>query len=78
MMLFAAGQLDLQRAHRQALNRGLASAVYVKAMFSTGYDEANRAAFRAEDPEAPELVGLALRGPKNDVDKAIKGAKLHP
>ena len=47
-------------------------------MFSTGYDAANREAFRAEPANAPDLVGLALRGPRKDVDKAIKGLKLHP
>ncbi|UMM07838.1 DUF2000 family protein [Gluconobacter frateurii] len=78
MMVFAATRADLQRAHRQAIARGLTTAVYVKAMFSTGHDAANRAAYLAEDPDAPELVGLALRGPKKDVDKAVKGAKLHP
>ena len=25
-----------------------------------------------------DLVGLALRGPKKDVDKATKGSSLHP
>jgi hypothetical protein len=78
MMIYAAGPVDLARAHRQAIERGLESAVYVRAMFSTGHDEANRAAFLAEPAGAPDLVGLALRGPKKDVDKAVKGAKLHP
>lgn len=77
VMIMAATPGDLARAHRQALERGLTSAVYVRAMFSTGHDEANRAAFLAEDADAPDLVGLALRGPKKDVDKAIKGTRLH-
>ena len=46
-------------------------------MFSTGHDEANRSAFLAEDAERPDLVGLALRGPKKAVDKAIQGLSLH-
>ncbi|HPF76508.1 MULTISPECIES: DUF2000 family protein, partial [Phycicoccus] len=25
-----------------------------------------------------DLVGLALHGPKNAVDKVVKGARLHP
>ena len=40
-------------------------------------DAANRAVFAEEDPDAPNLVGLALRGPKKAVDKAVKGLKLH-
>jgi hypothetical protein len=47
-------------------------------MFATGHDAANRAAFEAEPTDTPDLVGLALRGPKKDVDKATKGCRLHP
>ncbi len=78
VLVFAATPEILLRAYRQAIERSLTRAVYVRAMFSTGHDEANRAAFLAEPPDQPDLVGLALRGPKKDVDKATKGASLHP
>ena len=78
MLVFAADGPTLQRTWRQSIERGLTRAVYVRAMFTTGHDAANRAAFLAEPPDAPDLVGLALRGPKKDVDKAAKGAALHP
>ena len=78
MLVFAAQAAGLQRAYRQAIERGLTRAVYVRAMFSTGHDAANRAAFLAEPADAPDLVGLALRGPRKDVDKATKGSSLHP
>jgi hypothetical protein len=78
MMIHAAGPEVLARAWRQAIERGLTRAVYVRAMFSTGHDAANRQAFLAERAEAPDLVGLALRGPRKDVDKATRGASLHP
>jgi hypothetical protein len=78
MLVFAATPEVLLRAYRQGIERGLTRAVYVRAMFSTGHDAANREVFRAEAAEAPDLVGLALRGPKKDVDKATKGASLHP
>jgi hypothetical protein len=78
MLIFAAGPETLLRAYRQGIERGLTRAVYVRAMFSTGHDAANRAAFLAEPAETPDLVGIALRGPKKDVDKATKGATLHP
>jgi hypothetical protein len=77
MLIFAAAPGDLLRAHRQALTRGLTCAVYVRAMFATGHDAANREAFRAEPAESPDLVGVALRGPRKDVDKATKGCTLH-
>lgn len=47
-------------------------------MFATGHDAANRQAFRAEPADSPDLVGLALRGPKKDVERARKGLTLHP
>lgn len=78
ILVFAASTEVLQRAWQQSLQRGLQRSAYVRAMFETGHDAANRAAFRAEPADAPDLVGLALHGPKKDVDKATKGARLHP
>lgn len=77
MLVFGATREQLQGAHRAALERGLSAAVYVSAMFSTGNDEANRAVFRAENPEDLDLVGLAVRGDRKQVDKAVKGLALH-
>lgn len=78
IMIMAADRGTLLRARRQARERGLACAAYVEAMFSTGHDAANREAFLAEPAEAPALVGIGLRGLRKDVDKAVKGASLHP
>ena len=78
ILVFAASTEVLQRAWQQSLQRGLQRSAYVRAMFETGHDAANRAAFRAEPADAPDLVGLALHGPKKDVVKATKGARLHP
>ena len=68
----------MTRAYHIGIERGLSRAVYVRAMFSTGHDAANRAAFKAELADSPDLVGVALRGAKRDVDKATKGLALHP
>lgn len=77
MLVFAADLALLQSAHRKGLERELTLIPYVQAMFSTGHDEANRQAFLAEDADNLNLVGLALRGPKKAVEKAIKGLTLH-
>lgn len=78
ILIFAATPEVLQRAWRQSIERDLTRAAYVRAMFATGHDAANREAFAREPAEAPDLVGLALRGPRKDIDKAAKGASLHP
>lgn len=77
MLVFAAGADGLARAWRVAIERELTRAFYVRAMFETGHDAANREVFRAEPAEAPNLVGVAVRGPKKDVDRATKGLRLH-
>ncbi len=76
MLVFAARPEGLLRAYQVGLEYGLTRAVYVRAIFATGHDAANRAAFKTEPPDAPDLVGLY--GPKKDLDKATKGSSLHP
>lgn len=77
MMIYKADPAGLLRAWRQSIERELTRAVYVRAMFATGHDQANRDAFRQEPVDAPDLVGIAMRGPKKSVDKAVKGLALH-
>jgi hypothetical protein len=46
-------------------------------MFSTGNDRDNRAAVQAVSRDKLDLVGIAVHGPKNAVDKTFKGSTLH-
>jgi hypothetical protein len=78
MLIFAAGPSELLRAHRISGENNLTTAAYVRGMFGTGHDAANREVFMAEPTEEPDLVGIAIRGPKKVIDKATKGARLHP
>jgi hypothetical protein len=78
MMIHTGDLSGLQRAFQQGHQRELTMAVYVSAMFSTGNDDDNRAVFSAEPADQPDLVGVALRGPKKMIDKAVKGLALHP
>ncbi|GJD62228.1 DUF2000 domain-containing protein [Methylobacterium frigidaeris] len=78
MLIFAATSEVLQRAWQQAIQRDLVRSAYVRAMFETGHDAANREVFAREPADAPDLVGLALHGPKKDIDRTTKGASLHP
>ena len=53
-------------------------AIFTDPLFGTGHDEANRAALAALPPDQMTIAGFAVHGPKNDVDRALKGLKLHP
>jgi hypothetical protein len=77
VLVYAAGGAALGLARSRALARGLAVAVYIEEMFKTGNDQDNRAAVRAVRPDGMSLVGLAAYGPKNAVDKILKGLPLH-
>jgi hypothetical protein len=78
VVVFEGSKENLTASHQRALGRGLTMAVYTADMFITGHDEANRAAVRAVGRDDLDLVGIALHGPKNAVDKVMKGAHLHP
>ncbi|MGY2067748.1 DUF2000 family protein [Blastococcus sp. SYSU DS0619] len=68
----------LARARERAVQRGLPTSVFTADLFATGGDVENRAAVRAVRAADLDLVGLALHGPKNAVDKVVKGARMHP
>jgi hypothetical protein len=68
----------LRHVHRRALERALPLAIYTAELFATGHDAANRAAVRVVPTDALDLVGVALRGPRNVVDRILKPARLHP
>lgn len=68
----------LQNARAKAVARADVSiAVYTRELFATGHDDANRAAVAAVASADLDLVGVALRGPRNAVDRMVKGARLH-
>ena len=78
VLIYAADAQALGRVRRQATGRGMDVAVYIEEMFKTGHDEDNRAAVRAVTAEEMSLVGVAVHGPRNSVDKVLKGLRLHP
>lgn len=70
---------DILRAARErAGSRGIPVAVYTRELFTTGHDAANRAAVAAVPAAGLDLVGIGLRGPRNAVDRVVKGAWMHP
>jgi hypothetical protein len=78
VLVFEASAAVLTAAHGKALDRGLPMSIFTADLFATGNDEDNRAAVRAVPRDALDLVGLAVHGPRNAVDKVVKGARMHP
>ncbi|MEU5598532.1 DUF2000 domain-containing protein [Streptomyces sp. NPDC020298] len=78
VLVFEATKETLTAAHTRALSRALPRAVFTSDLFATGHDRDNRAAVRAVGTGDLDLVGLAVYGPRNAVDKVVKGARLHP
>jgi hypothetical protein len=78
VLIYAADAPTLARVRGLAVGRELATAVYIEEMFKTGHDEANREVVRAVTADELPLVGLAVYGPRNAVDKVFKGLPLHP
>jgi hypothetical protein len=78
VLVFAASKEAITAARERAARRQLALAVYTSDMFRTGHDAANRAVVQAVAGDDLDLVGLAVHGPRNAVDKVVKGCVLHP
>lgn len=78
ILVFAGTGEALKAAHRRALERNERIAIYTRELFSTGHDEANRAAVAAVQGDALDLVGLAVHAERKSVDKITKGLALHP
>jgi hypothetical protein len=78
VLVYAATADELTAVHSRAVTRGLDVAVYIEEMFKTGNDEDNRAAVLAVEASELPLVGLAVYGPRNALDKVLKGLQLHP
>ena len=78
VVVYAADGETLSLAHQRALTRGMPMAVYTMDMFETGNDDDNRSVVRAVPAAELRFAGLALHGPRNAVDKVLKGVTLHP
>jgi hypothetical protein len=78
VLVFEASAEALTAAHSRANTRGLPMSIFTHDLFTTGNDTDNRAAVRAVPGSSLDLVGLATHGPRNTIDKIIKGTRLHP
>jgi hypothetical protein len=78
VLVMTADAALLRAARAKATARSdVAIAVYTRELFATGHDDANRAAVASVAAVDLDLVGVALRGPRNAIDRMVKGARLH-
>jgi hypothetical protein len=67
----------LAAAHQRALARNMPMSIFTAELFATGNDADNRAAVRAVATDELDLVGIALYGGRNQVDKVVKGSGMY-
>lgn len=77
LVMTAASELLRSVRSRASARDDVALAVYTRDLFATGHDDANRAAVAVVASDDLDLVGLAVRGPRNAVDRMLKGARMH-
>ncbi|MFH8571654.1 DUF2000 family protein [Streptomyces sp. NPDC017993] len=78
VLIFEGAKETITTSHSRALSRSLQCAVFTSDLFGTGNDRDNRAAVEAVGKDQLDLVGMAVHGPRNAVDKVLKGARMHP
>ena len=77
VILLAGTANVLTNIRNRANDSGIDTFAFIKEMFSTGHDDANRAVFAEHDATEANTVGIGLRADKKIVDKITKGARMH-
>lgn len=77
VLVFTADSEQLARARERAIERGFATSIYTRDLFATGDDVSNRRAVAEVSAADLDLVGVALRGPKNPIYRITKGLGRH-
>lgn len=77
MIIMKTNRDRLKTILNRANARQIPASVYIEDMFVTGHDAANRETVTRYATEVLPLVGLAVRGERKEIDKVVKGAKLH-
>jgi hypothetical protein len=78
VMVFEGSKEALATSYERAVSRDVSLSIFTADLFATGNDRDNRAAVGAVRSTDLDLAGLAVYGPRNAVDKIVKGARMHP
>jgi hypothetical protein len=77
VLVFAGTAAQLRRAYERLRGGGLRFSVFTEELFRTNNDGDNRAAVKAVRSDDLRLAGMAVRGERKLIDKALKGLSLH-
>jgi hypothetical protein len=78
VLVYEASAQKLKTVHERAVTRELDFAIYTAELFTTGHDDANRAAVKAVATADLDLVGIGIRAPHKLADGVLRGLKRHP
>ncbi len=77
IMIHSASGAQMQEMLQKALTKDVVISIYTEELFKTYNDEDNRAMIAQFATQDLNLVGVAIRGNKNQVDRLFKGFDLH-
>ncbi len=78
ILIFSATREQMREVYDRAKKREMKFTIYTEELFKTYNDVDNRAAVAAVKAEDLNLVGMAIRSTKRQIDTVVKGLKLHP
>jgi len=77
ILVFAATREQIREVYGRAMKRSMKLTIYTEELFKTYNDVDNRAAVAAVKSEDLNLVGMAIRSTRRQVDTVVKGLRLH-
>ena len=77
ILIFSATREQMREVYDRAKKRGMKFTIYTEELFKTYNDVDNRTAVAAVKAEDLNLVGMAIRSKKRQIDTVVKGLKLH-
>jgi hypothetical protein len=77
VLVYGADAAGLRRAYERARSRDVELAIYTSELFTTGHDEANRAAVVTVASDKLDLVGIAFRTERKTADKVLDKLRPH-
>jgi hypothetical protein len=78
ILIFSADGEKMREVYSRAMKRGMRISIYTEELFKTYNDVDNRAEVAGVKGEDLNLVGMAIRSTKRQIDTVVKGLSLHP